>query len=84
MRRSLSAVMERVVVDHAPSNRNHTAKRETTVKPLNIRCLSEFSQECAQAGVFQSATRITRVVVKFLAAFANSRSTVEWQFSGPD
>jgi hypothetical protein len=50
MRRDLSAMMERVVVDHdAPGNRNHTAKGDVAGNPLEYQ-------------VFASITRVTEPV----------------------
>lgn len=46
MRRELSAVMERVVVDHdAPRNRNHTAKRDVAGNPLEYQVFVSITRE---------------------------------------
>ena len=77
MRRSHSAMMGRVVVNHAPRHRNRTAKPDEPGNPLNSRCLSGSQTKAYKGRVFQGATRITPVVVKNLASFVSLRRRVE-------
>ena len=59
-------------MDHdAPGSRNHIAKPDVAGNPMEYQVLSRLHARTYPGAVFHNATRITQVVVKFLAEFWN-------------